>query len=246
MKAVVLAAGYGTRLYPLTQQTAKPLLPVGGRPIVEYTVEALDRIEAVEHVYLITNDRFAADFERWAAGLALRTPLTLVNDGTRCNEERLGGLGAMQHVIAAYGLDDDLLVCGADQVFTCDTVLDGLVEFFGRHASSVALFRIDDEAAIRRYNEVRLDEGKRIVEFVEKPPQPRYTLCAACLYAYTAADVARLGAYLDSGGNRDAPGHYVAWLHAQTDVYGYEAPGRWFDIGDMATYEEADRTFAGR
>jgi glucose-1-phosphate thymidylyltransferase len=246
MKALILAAGYGTRLDPLTRDTAKPLLPVGGRPIVEYTVNALDRIGAIDQMYLVVNDRFAADFERWAGGLALRTPMTLINDGTCRNEDRLGGIGAMHYAIANYAITGGLLVCGADQVFTWDAVFDELVGFYAGRGSSVALFRIEDIEAIRRYNEVRLDGAKRIVEFVEKPLQPRYTLCAACLYAYTDADVGRLGAYLDSGGNRDAPGHYVAWLHARTSVYGYEAPGRWFDIGDMKTYEEADRTFTDR
>ncbi len=244
MKALVLAAGYGTRLRPLTTHTAKPLLPLGGRPIVEYLVQQLDAIAEIGRIDIVTNDRFAAAFERWANGLAADTPIAIVNDGTSSNEERLGAIGAMHYVVTSRGIDEALLVVGGDQAYTFDFGL--FVRFFQGHGSSVALHRIRDPEAIKRYSEVRLDERGRIVEFREKPAAPRYELCATCLYLYTPADVGRIGEYLESGGNRDAPGHYVGWLHTRADVYGYEFEGPWFDIGDRAVYEEADRFFAER
>jgi glucose-1-phosphate thymidylyltransferase len=244
MKALVLAAGYGTRLHPLTTQTAKPLLPLGGKAIVEYLVEQLDGIAEIDRIDIVTNDRFAAAFERWARRAQGATPIAVVNDGTSSNEERLGAIGAMHYAVTSRGIDEALLVVGGDQAYTFD--FGEFVRFFHGHGSSVALHRIRDPEAIKRYSEVRLDGRGRIVEFREKPAVPRYELCATCLYLYTPADVGRIGEYLESGGNRDAPGYYVGWLHTRTDVYGYEFGGAWFDIGDRAVYDEADRFFTER
>jgi glucose-1-phosphate thymidylyltransferase len=244
MKALILAAGYGTRLHPLTRNRAKPLLPIAGRPIIDYLVEQLDRLDEIDRIYVVTNDRFAAAFESWSRAVGAASPITIINDGTTSNADRLGGIGDMHFAVQAAAVDDDLLVAGGDQIYTFD--FGELVRFYHAHGSAVALHRIADPELVKRYSEVWLDEHARIVELREKPAQPKYDLCAACLYVYRPEHVALLDSYLDAGENPDAPGYFAGWLHSRVELYGYEFPGVWYDIGDTAVYEEADRFFTGR
>ena len=244
MNALILAAGYGTRLYPLTRDTAKPLLEVAGKPIIDYLLEQLNTIGELDHIYVVTNARFAADFERWAAETGSATPVTVINDGTTSDGDKLGAIGDMQLVIEQRGIDGPLLIVGGDNIFTFD--LADFVRFFNGHGSSVGLYELDDLEAIKLYNETVLDERGRIVSFREKPPDPKSNLFAICLYLYSGQDVGRVKQYLAEGGNPDAPGHYVAWLYKQTDVYGCALSGRWYDIGDLAAYEEADAFFTSQ
>jgi len=242
MKALILAAGYGTRLYPLTMNRAKPLLPVAGKPIINYLLDQLERIDEIDHIYVVTNEKFSKDFAAWAADTPCSKPITSINDKTLSNDDRLGAIGDMQLVIEQQQISEAMLIVGGDNIFDFD--FRKLVAFYNEHGSCVGLYQLDDLEAITRYNETVLDEAGRITSFREKPPDPTSNLFAVCLYCYAAGDVARVAQYLDAGNNPDAPGHYVAWLHKQTAVYGYAFPGQWFDIGDLRAYEEADRYFS--
>jgi len=244
MKALILAAGYGTRLYPLTEKTAKPLLPLVGRPIINRLLDQLNTIAELDHIYVVTNEKFAADFERWAADLQNAKPITVVNDGTTSDDDKLGAIGDMHFVIEKYGINEPLLIVGGDNAFTFD--LAEFVRFFHEHGSSVGLYKLDDLQAITRYNETVLDERGRITSFHEKPPDPKSNLFAICLYLYTAEDVQRVAEYLDNGNNPDAPGHYVAWLYKRSELYGVALPGTWYDIGDLDAYKEAEQFFSER
>lgn len=241
MKALILAAGYGTRLYPLTKNKAKPLLPVGGKPIINYLLDQINAIEALDRIYVVTNNKFAGDFERWAAEVESATPVTAINDGTQSDDDKLGAIGDMNLVIEKCGVNEPLLIVGGDNIFTFDFA--EFVRFYNEHGSSVGLHELDDLEAINRYNEIVLDETDRIVSFREKPPDPKSNLFAVCLYLYAPEDVRRVAHYLGDGNNPDAPGHYVAWLHTRSRVYGFPFPGAWYDIGDLEAYEEADRFF---
>jgi glucose-1-phosphate thymidylyltransferase len=242
MKALILAAGYGTRLYPLTKNRAKPLLPVAGKPIINYLLDQLVTIEALDHIYVVTNDKFAADFERWAAETPSPKPITSVNDATTSDDDKLGAIGDIHLVIERHAIAEPLLIVGGDNIFTFD--LNEFVRFYDAHGSSVGLYRVDDLDAIKRYNETVLDAGGRIVSFREKPPDPTSNLFAICLYLYATDDVRRVAQYIAEGNNPDAPGHYLAWLHTRSRVYGCPLQGTWFDIGDLRAYEEAERFFA--
>ncbi len=242
MKALILAAGYGTRLRPLTKNKAKPLLPVAGKPIINYLLDRLNAIEDVDEIYVVTNHRFAGEFERWAAETPSAKPITAVDDGTTSDDDKRGAIGDIGFVIEQHGIDEPMLIAGGDNIFTFD--LGPFVQFFKAHGSTVGLHELDDAEAVKRYNEVVLDERGRIVSFREKPPDPKSNLFAVCLYLYTAGDVARVSQYLRDGNNPDAPGHYVAWLHTRTDVYGCPLAGAWYDIGDLDAYREADRFFS--
>ena len=244
MKALILAAGYATRLYPLTKNKAKPLLPVAGKPIIDYLLDRLNTIDDIDGIYVVTNQKFATDFERWAAETPSAKPITAINDGTTSDDDKRGAIGDIGFVIEHQAVDEPMLIVGGDNIFAFD--LGELVRFFKAHGSTVGLHELDDVEAVKRYNEVVLDDGGRIVSFREKPPDPKSNLFAICLYLYTADDVARVSQYLSEGNNPDAPGHYVAWLHTRTDVYGCPLTGAWYDIGDLDAYREADRFFRER
>jgi dTDP-glucose pyrophosphorylase len=222
MKALILAAGYATRLRPLTDSVPKQLLPVGGRPMVDWILDKLREAE-IDDVHLVTNGRFAGDFERWAAGKGV----VVHNDGTDTNETRLGAIGDIQFVQTNADLDDDLLVIAGDNLF--DYSLRDYIDFWGKRSgsSAVALYDVGDLELAKQYGIVTLDEDDRIVGFVEKPADPPTTLCATATYLYARAHAALVGTYLEGGNPPDQPGHFVAWLHRREPVYGYRATGGW-------------------
>jgi glucose-1-phosphate thymidylyltransferase len=236
VKALILAAGYATRLRPLTDTIAKPLLPVGGRPMVDWI---LDRIAetSVDEVHLVTNARFAPDFERWAEGKDVRVH----NDGTTSNEDRLGAIGDIQFV----GLDDDLLAIASDNLF--DYSLAEYEEYWRQKGgSAVAVHDVGDFELAKKYGIVDVDEDDRITNFVEKPEHPPTTLSATATYLYRRDHAALIPTYLEEGNPPDQPGNYVAWLHKREPVYAYRFAGEWYDIGDHAQLLEADNRMRRR
>ena len=230
MKALILAAGYATRLRPLTDTIPKQLLPVGGRPMVDWI---LDRIEetSADEIHLVTNARFAADFERWAVGKDVRVH----NDGTTSNEDRLGAIGDIDFV----GLDDDLLAIAGDNLFDY-SLADYESYWRAKGGSAVAVHDVGDRELARRYGIVDVDADDRITNFVEKPADPPTTLCATATYLYRREHAALVSTYLAEGNPHDQPGNFVAWLHKREPVYAYRFSGAWYDIGDHAQLLEAD------
>jgi len=236
MKALILAAGYATRLRPLTDSTPKQLLPVGGRPMVDWI---LDRIEetSAEEIHLVTNARFAEDFARWAEG----KDVVVHNDATTSNEERLGAIGDIQFV----GLDDDLLVIAGDNLF--DYSLDDYEAYWrARDGSCIAVFDVGDPELAKQYGIVDVDENDRVTDFIEKPENPATTLCATATYFYEREHVRLIATYLAEGNPPDQPGNYVAWLHRRAPVYAYRFEGDWYDIGDRNQLLEADNRMRRR
>jgi glucose-1-phosphate thymidylyltransferase len=241
MKALILAAGYATRLRPLTDSVPKQLLPVGGRPMVDWILDKI-REAGIDDVHLVTNGRFAEDFEQWATG----TGVVVHNDGTATNETRLGAIGDIQFVQANADLDDDLLVIAGDNLF--DYSLLDYIGFWRERsgASAVAVYDVGDLELAKQYGIVSLDEDDRIVGFVEKPGDPPSTLCATATYLYARSHAKLVGTYLEGGNPRDQPGHFIAWLHRREPVYGYRAGGGWYDIGDASQLLEADNRLRAR
>lgn len=241
MKAILLAAGYATRLRPLTETVAKPLLPVGGRPLVDHLYDKLVEVPEVDAIHLVTNHKFAASFEAWAKTRTGRLAVTVHDDGTRSNEDRLGAIGDMQLTIDRAHLGgEDLLVVAGDNLF--EFSLRALVDF-GRDrpgASVVPLLDCPDLELVSEYNTVELDASGRIVSFVEKPPRPTTHLVAIATYLYRAAHVALIPEYLASGGSPDQPGNLVAWLVPRVPVLGYRFEGAWLDIGNHEQLLAAD------
>ena len=236
MKALILAAGYATRLRPLTDSIPKQLLPVGGRPMVDWILERIAETSADE-VHLVTNARFAADFERWADGKDVQVH----NDGTTSNEDRLGAIGDIRFV----GLDDDLLVIAGDNLFD-DSLADYESYWRARGGSAVAVLDVGDRELAKQYGVVDVDEDDRITDFLEKPADPPTTLCATATYLYTREHARLVATYLDEGNPPDQPGNFVAWLHKREPVYAYRFRGEWYDIGDAAQLLEADNRMRRR
>jgi glucose-1-phosphate thymidylyltransferase len=236
MKALILAAGYATRLRPLTDSIPKQLLPVGGRPMVDWILDGIEGTTADE-VHLVTNARFADDFERWAQDKDVR----IHNDGTTSNEDRLGAIGDIRFV----GLDDDLLVVAGDNLFDY-SLADYEAYWRERTGSCVAVLDVGDRELAKRYGIVEVDSDDRVVGFVEKPENPPTTLCATATYLYERDHLRLVERYLDEGNPTDQPGNYIAWLHKREPVYAYRFAGQWYDIGDAKQLVEADNRMRRR
>jgi glucose-1-phosphate thymidylyltransferase len=246
VKTIVLAAGYATRLYPLTLTVAKPLLPVGGRPMIDHLLDRIRGLDEPGEVHVVTNHKFVASFEAWAAE---RDGVTVHDDGTTSEDDRLGAIGDIAFVVERAGLaGDDLLVVAGDNLF--DFSLAGYVAWWrGKgKASAVALHDVGDLALARQYGIVELGADERIVSFQEKPAEPASTLAATATYLFHREHAALLGDYLAGGSSPDQPGRFVAWLVDRAPVYGYRFEGDWRDIGDAEQLLDADnrlRALAG-
>jgi glucose-1-phosphate thymidylyltransferase len=247
MKVVILAAGYATRLYPLTKTVAKPLLPVAGRPMIDHLLDRLLQIDEVDGVHLVTNHKFAGAFLRWADGHeATGTPIDVHDDGTTSEDDRLGAIGDLRFVVEQARLEgDDLLVVAGDNLFDY-SLADFVGWWHGKgEASAVALYDVGDIELVRKYSSVELDDD-RLIGFVEKPEHPQTTLVATATYLFHHAHVPLVQRYLDEGGSPDQPGRFVAWLVPRAPVYGYRFEGEWRDIGDAEQLLEADNRLRGR
>jgi len=245
MKALILAAGYATRLYPLTKTAAKPLLPLAGRPMLDYLLDRIADVDEVDEVHVVTNHKFADSFAEWAG------PRNVVvhDDGTTSEDDRLGAIGDIQFVVERAGFDgDDLMVIAGDNLF--DYSLADYVRWWrGKgEASAVVLYDVGSLELVKKYSSVDLDADERLVSFVEKPEEPTSTLIATAAYLYHREHVRLIRQYLDEGSPPDQPGRFVAWLVPRVPVYGYPVGGDWRDIGDAAQLLEADnrlRALAG-
>jgi glucose-1-phosphate thymidylyltransferase len=236
VKAVILAAGYATRLYPLTLDRPKHLLEVGGRPILDLLLDRLP-VEELEAVYVVTNSKFAPRFREWADSHPAQ--IEVVDDGTTSDDDRLGAIGDLQLVIST-GIDDDLLVAAGDSLFS--DPLDGFVRFARERAAPVlAAYDVGDLEEIKRLSAIEVDEDSRVTSFEEKPERPTSTLAGIALYFYPRSMLPLVAEYLEAGNNPDQPGRLLQWLHERTPVYAWLVPGRWFDIGTPGTLAEAER-----
>lgn len=240
MKAILLAAGYATRLRPLTERIAKPLLPIAGRPMIERILDKVMEVAEIDAVHVVTNHRFAAGFTEWAARQQTRAPIRVHDDGTSSNEDRLGALGDIRFTIDRAGLADDLMVIAGDNLF--EFSLADYVGFWKTkgEASTIALFRCPERELVKEYSVVEIDASDRVVSFTEKPEDPKSDLVGIATYIYHRSHVPYLQRYLAEGNSSDQPGNFVAWLCSRANVFGYRFPGEWLDIGNHAQLLEAD------
>jgi glucose-1-phosphate thymidylyltransferase len=245
MNVLILAAGYATRLYPLTQNKAKPLLEVAGKPMLEWVVDALATVDGIETIYVVTNNKFAQDFEDWASGYSKRhfgKRFKIINDGSTDDSNKLGAIGDIQMVINTEKLErDDLLVVAGDNLFS--DPLNSFVEFAKGHPAAVATYDVGDLEQIKKYNNVKTDPNGRITHFEEKPKEPASTMTAIACYYYSKAVIPLFNTYIAEGNNPDQPGRFVEWLYVRDSFYTYPIKGTWFDIGSKETLEEANVLF---
>jgi glucose-1-phosphate thymidylyltransferase len=241
VKAVILAAGYATRLYPLTHDEPKHLLEVAGRPILDRLLDQLPLTE-LDAVFVVTNAKFAGRFREWASG-ASSVEVEVIDDGTKSEEDKLGAIGDLALAIRSAGLDDELVVAAGDSLFT--ERLDGLVQLARkRGGAAIAVYDIGDLEAVRRLSAVGVDAVDRVISLEEKPESPSSTLAGIALYYFPRSVLPLVDEYLNEGNNPDQPGRFVEWLYTRVPVYAWRVPGRWLDIGTPNALAEAERDFA--
>ena len=240
MKCLILAAGYATRLYPLTENFPKPLLKVGEKTILDWLIDDIDTAGLVDQYVVISNHKFAPIFENWASA----KKITILDDGTSSNETRLGAVRDIQFAIDTLGLDDDLLVIAGDNVL--DFSLVRFLEYAREKGTSCIMrYYGPSEEKLHKTGVATVDGNDLILEMEEKPASPKSHWCCPPFYFYRRSDVPLVKVGIDSGCGVDAPGSFIAWLSAQTPVHAWEMPGRRYDIGNLASYEEVQRTYHG-
>lgn len=245
MKLIILAAGYATRLYPLTLSQPKPLLPVAGKPMMEHVVDNIATIRAIDHAYIVTNAKFATHFENWAKTYSrpdLHFSFTTVNDGSTDDSNKLGAIGDLHLVLTKFDVNDDVIVIGGDNLFSHD--LAGFGDYCQKkNAPVTGVYDVGDLEQIKKYNAIEIDENDRIEFFEEKPKVPRSTLTGIALYYYPRTTLPLIYQYIAEGNNPDQPGRLVQWLYPRVPFYAWKVPGLWYDVGSIETLEEANRVF---
>jgi len=246
MNVLILAAGYATRLYPLTLNKAKPLLEVAGKPMMEWVIDNLAPIPGIERVYVVTNNKFANDFQAWADGYHAKEPrltFEIINDGSTSDADKLGAIGDIHYVLTHANLEgEDLLIVAGDNLFS-ESLVD-FAEFARAHPATVALYDVGDLEQVKKYNAITVDEQGVVTDFVEKPSDPTDTRSGIALYYFRREVVPQFQTYIAEGNNPDQPGRFIEWLHTRLPVHTYTIGGTWFDIGSRETLEEANRIFA--
>ena len=242
MKCLILAAGYATRLYPLTENFPKPLLKVGEKTILDWLVDDIDESGLVDEYVVISNHKFAHHFDAWARTKAQR--ITVVDDGTSSNETRLGAVCDVQFAIEKLGLDDDMLVIAGDNVL--DFSLTKFISYAkAKGASSVMRYFEPSEKKLQKCGVLTINENDLIVKMQEKPAVPESNWCCPPFYYYTREDARRVADGIAAGCGTDAPGSYIAWLATVTEVYAMEMPGKRYDIGNLESYENVKKEYKG-
>ena len=242
MQALVLAAGWATRLGTITGGGPKHLLPIGSRTVIDFVLDRLGAVPEVERVTVITHDVFFRQFVEWAAARPGRPPVTVMSDGTNSLDTRLGAVGDMAYFIRESGIDDDLLAIAGDNLFDFD--LAPLARA-ARRDLVVGLYDVESLDLATRYGVVEVDEVDVVTSFVEKPGRPRSTLASAAIYGIPRMHLGAVQAFMDAGGDPDKSGELIAWLHTHERVLGQVFSGRWIDIGSPDEYTRAQAEFGG-
>jgi glucose-1-phosphate thymidylyltransferase len=247
MNVLILAAGYATRLYPLTLNKAKPLLEVAGKPIIGWVMDNLEKVPDLETIYIVTNEKFAADFHAWADAYRGRHPhfkFKIIDDGSTSDDDKLGAIGDINLALTREGdiLQSGLIVVAGDNLFS--EPLTGFVEFAAKSEATVAVYDVGSLETIKKYGNITADSEGIITHFEEKPEKPKNTLAAIALYYYSRSVLPLFTTYLAAGNNPDQPGRFVQWLYMRKPIKTYQIRGKWLDIGSKETLEEANKIFA--
>jgi glucose-1-phosphate thymidylyltransferase len=255
MKALILGAGYGVRLYPLTANTPKPLLEVAGKPVIEWSLDWLLPNKEIEEIIIVSNHRFYDNYQKWLKEKIsiCGTPcyrwgkkISIYDDNTVSINDKLGAIGDIQFVINKANIKDDMLIVAGDNIFEVD--FTDFIKHFKKHGTTIGLKDLSgvDKSIMGQYGVVTLDKNNKIIDFEEKSPYPKSTLVAICLYIFSRENLKLISEYLEGGLNPDAPGFYLQWLYKRKSIYGYILKGCWFDIGDIDSYENASNYYCGK
>lgn len=242
MKAIVLAAGYATRLYPLTENQPKALLPVSGKPIMDYIVDQIEKVKEIDSVIIVSNKKFYSNFLQWSKMRKTRLEITILDDQSTDDVNKLGAVGDINFAIDKSSIDDDILVMAGDNIFTFE--LKDFVDYYKEKNKDIILTkRIDDVDELKRMGNAVVDETGKVISMVEKPENPTSNLAVFAVYLYKKETIPMIKQYLAEGENPDAPGFFPSWLHKKKDVYAFEIDGDCYDIGTPEAYDEVNRIF---
>jgi len=245
MEALVLAAGYGHRLYPLTKGYPKPLLKIKDKPIIDYIIPKLEAIKEIKKIWVITNHKFMPFFKEWKKQRRFKKAIGLVDDLTISYEKRRGALADIQFAILKKKIKDDLLIIGGDNLF--DETLTAFISYVKKKEENfvIGLYRLKDKRQAKNYGVVQIDKQARIIDFKEKPLFPKSNLVGMCLYYFPYKKFFMLEEYLKNNKNAsDATGNFITWLYPNEQVFSYTFKGIWYDIGRYKFLEEANRVFS--
>lgn len=229
MKCIFLCAGYATRLFPLTENFPKALLKVGGKPILDYTLEKVNKIDEIDEIYLVTNAKYTPHFKNWAKEKNNIKPITVFNDGTTNNDDRLGAIGDIEFTIENANIDDDIMVLATDNLF--DFELKDFVEFYKKKNAPCVCVRDEEYETLKRLGVAELDDDMKIIGFEEKPAEPKSKYGVYAEYIYPRELLPEVKKYLSEGNSCDAPGNLVVYMYKKTPTYAYAFEGECFDIG---------------
>ncbi len=236
MKAILLVAGYATRLYPLTKNMPKALLTIGNKPILTHIYEQLETLEAVDEVYVVTNHKFYNDFCKWVDTLKTSKKIVVIDDGTTSEDNRRGAIGDIQYTIDTMNIVDDVVIIAGDNFFTYK-----LKDMYNYYSSikddCVCVKEINNIEELKAFAVASLDNNKKIVELEEKPQTPKSNTAVFATYMYTKSTINLFNEYLKEGNKPDAPGYFVEWLYRKKSVYAYKFEGECYDIGTKEAYE---------
>ncbi len=243
MDAIILAAGYATRLYPLTKDKPKPLLEVAGKPMVEHIIGKIEKIGEINKIYIVTNSKFKPYFDSWFGNFVSGKAIEIVDDGTSSNEDRLGAFGDIHFVIHQKKLNDDFMVIAGDNLFEMN--LKDAYNFFKKRKSNViVLYDVKDKVLARQYGIVEI-KNFFVVDFVEKPASPKSTLASTGIYLFPKKTMELVNKYIEQGNNPDKTGSFVEWLYKREKVFAYVTERMWYDIGTIEQLEKAGRHYKG-
>lgn len=239
MKCILLCAGYSTRLYPLTRDQAKPLLSVAGKPMIEHIIEKISKVEAIDEIIIVSNNKFFNDFRNWKRKYSSTKPIKIINDGSNSNEDRLGAVGDINYVIKEEELNDGVFVVAGDNLFKFD--LRRLFDFYDeKKSSSIALYDVKDKSiAANKYGVVEIDSNNKIIEIEEKPAEPKTSLVSTACYIFSKEVVDELRKSLAQE-KVDNIGDFLKWVLQNKDLYGLVFEEDWLDIGTHDQLKEAN------
>ena len=240
MKAVILAGGFATRMWPLTKDKPKQLLTVAGRPMLDYVMEKITSVPRIDQIFISTNAKFEDQFKEYLEEYETDKEISLVIEEVRSEEKKLGSVGALGYLITEKDIDGELLVIGGDNIFGFE-MIDFIEYFHAKEGNVLALYDVESKAKAKLYGVIDIDKDNRVTYFQEKPEDPRSTLVSTACYAFTEKGTKNILKYLEGGNNPDEIGHFINWLYKKDDVYGYIFHGVWFDIGSKESYHKADK-----
>lgn len=242
MKAIILAAGYATRLYPLTLDRPKALLEVAGKSIIDYIVEEIETIDEIDEIIVISNHKFYKSFDCWKDSRTSSKKIKVIDDGTTTDEDKLGAIGDIELIIRSEKIDEDVLIIAGDNLFTF-RLLDFYEYYKSIDKDCILVQSIEKLEDLKRMAVVLLDENNKVLDLEEKPSEPKSNIAVYASYIYKKETLKLFKQYIEEGNIPDAPGYFPAWLHKRKDIYAFEFTGECYDIGTHESYREVQEKF---